>query len=200
MTRESGSVREKAGSAGASLYSRNGRRKYINAEERRRILEVLSGIPSDERAFCLTLMLLGLRISEALALRPEDVQFEEGIVAVRCLKKRGTVVVREVPAPPELLSALKGLAEGHEDPQERFWLWSRVSAWRVVKTVLRAAGVRGDHAMPKGFRHGFGVHAVRSGVPLDLIQRWLGHADIATTAIYTHVMGSEERAVAARMW
>lgn len=200
MTRESGSVRGKAGSAGASLYSRNGRRKYINAEERRCILAVLPGIPSDERAFCLTLLFLGLRISEALALCPDDIQFEEGIVAVRCLKKRGAVVVREVPAPPALLDALKALSATQADPEARFWAWSRVSAWRVVKTVLRASGVRGDHAMPKGFRHGFGVHAVRSGVPLDLIQRWLGHADIATTAIYTHVMGPEERAVAARMW
>lgn len=54
--------------------------------------------------------------------------------------------------------------------------------------------------MPKGFRHGFGVHAIRCGVPPDLVQRWLGHADIWTTAIYTQVMGPEERSIAARMW
>ncbi len=41
---------------------------------------------------------------------------------------------------------------------------------------------------------------MRSGVPLDLVQRWLGHANIATTAIYTRVLGPEEREIAARMW
>jgi integrase/recombinase XerD len=38
------------------------------------------------------------------------------------------------------------------------------------------------------------------GVPLNIIQKWLGHADIATTAIFTNVLGPEERAIAARMW
>ena len=37
-------------------------------------------------------------------------------------------------------------------------------------------------------------------MPLNLLQRWLGHADIATTAIYADAMGPEERAIAARMW
>lgn len=66
--------------------------------------------------------------------------------------------------------------------------------------VFAAAGIRGTQAMPKGLRHGFGVHAVQCGVPLPLIQRWLGHADLTTTAIYTQVLGPEERSIAARMW
>ncbi|MEH3063108.1 MAG: tyrosine-type recombinase/integrase [Methylobacterium radiotolerans] len=77
---------------------------------------------------------------------------------------------------------------------------ARVTAWRQIKDVMREAGVGATAACPKGLRHGFGVHAVRSGVPLNLLQRWLGHADIATTAIYADVMGPEEREIAARMW
>ena len=65
---------------------------------------------------------------------------------------------------------------------------------------MAVAEISGLHASPKGLRHGFGVQAVRSGVPLNLLQRWLGHADIATTAIYADVMGAEEREIAARMW
>ena len=65
---------------------------------------------------------------------------------------------------------------------------------------MGAADIRSLPATPKGLRHGFGVHAVMCGIPLNLIQKWLGHADIATTAIYTNVLGPEERAVAARMW
>jgi len=55
---------------------------------------------------------------------------------------------------------------------------------RYVKAVMAAAGIAGLCASPKGLQHRFGVHAVRSGVPLNLLQRWLGHEDIATTAIY----------------
>lgn len=58
----------------------------------------------------------------------------------------------------------------------------------------------GPHATPKGLRHGFGLHAVRCGIPVNLVQRWLGHANMATTAIYLQAMGREERDIAARMW
>jgi integrase/recombinase XerD len=53
---------------------------------------------------------------------------------------------------------------------------------------------------PKGLRHSFGIHAIRSGVPLNLVQRWLGHASMTTTAIYRDALGEEEREIAARMW
>ena len=55
---------------------------------------------------------------------------------------------------------------------------------------MGAADIRSLPATPKGLRHGFGVHAVMCGIPLNLIQKWLGHADIATTAIYTNVLGA----------
>ena len=58
----------------------------------------------------------------------------------------------------------------------------------------------GPHACPGGLRHGFALHAVRSGVPLHLVQRWLSHASLATTAIYLQAIGAEEREIAARMW
>jgi integrase len=54
--------------------------------------------------------------------------------------------------------------------------------------------------MPKGLRHGFGVHAFQASVPPHLVQRWLGHASLRTTSIYADVMGPDERAFAARMW
>ena len=65
---------------------------------------------------------------------------------------------------------------------------------------MHAAGIMAGPVMPKALRHAFGVGGTQAGVPLNLIQRWLGHADIQTTAIYTNVMGEEERALADRMW
>jgi integrase/recombinase XerD len=82
----------------------------------------------------------------------------------------------------------------------RLWSWSPVTAWRHVKAAVQAAGIRGAQANPKGLRHGFGVAAVQARIPLNLVQRWLGHAQLSTTAIYAEAIGSEEQEIAARMW
>jgi integrase/recombinase XerD len=65
---------------------------------------------------------------------------------------------------------------------------------------MAAARVYQLPATPKGLSHAFGVHAVLSGVPLPLVQRWLGHSDLSVTAIYTNVLGQEEQEIARRMW
>jgi site-specific recombinase XerD len=65
---------------------------------------------------------------------------------------------------------------------------------------MALADIAGLPAMPKGLRHGFGVNAFQSNIPPHLVQRWLGHADLRTTAIYADVIGPDERAFAARMW
>jgi site-specific recombinase XerD len=83
---------------------------------------------------------------------------------------------------------------------DRIWGWSRSKGWMVIKRAMGAAGIVGNHATPKGLRHSFAVHALRMKVPLNLIQRWLGHARIETTSIYTNVIGEEERRIAFRMW
>ena len=64
-----------------------------------------------------------------------------------------------------------------------------------------AAGIPdGPHACPKGLRHGFGVQAVSRGIALNMVQKWLGHAQLTTTAIYANAVGEEEQSIAARMW
>jgi len=72
--------------------------------------------------------------------------------------------------------------------------------WRAVHGVMQAAGLDGVHACPKGLRHGFGVAAVSAGIPLNMVQKWLGHAQLSTTAIYADAVGAEEQSIAARMW
>lgn len=184
--------------AGASLYSTSGQRKYLTPQERQRFIEAATACPRrDVGALCLTLAYTGCRISEALAVTSAQVNCETGAIAIRTLKKRGRVVVREVPVPPQLLDALKPFL-GYQD---RIWCWSRSRAWQLVKAVMAEADIStGLHCTPKGLRHGFGIHAIRSGVPITLVQRWLGHARLETTAIYLHAMGAEEREIATRMW
>jgi integrase len=69
-----------------------------------------------------------------------------------------------------------------------------------VKEVMDAAGIHGLYATPKGVRHGFGIKATTSEVPLNMTQKWMGHARIETTAVYTNAVGPEEQRIAERMW
>jgi site-specific recombinase XerD len=76
-----------------------------------------------------------------------------------------------------------------------------MTAWRRVMEVMQAAGIpAGPHRCPKGLRHGYGVHAISSGVPLNMLCKWMGHASMETTAIYANALGAEEQGIAARMW
>ena len=180
-----------------SLFARDGRRKYLTPAERSAFVAAARGHPDARlRALCLVLAYSGCRISEALALTPAGFDPHEHFVVLRSLKKRGRMVLREVPLPDWLVAEVLALAEG----DRRLWPWSRGWGWVLVKQVMTQAGILGLQASPKGLRHGFAIHAIRSGVPLNLVQRWLGHANIATTAIYADALGAEEREIATRMW
>jgi integrase/recombinase XerD len=188
-----------------SLYSPTGARKYLNRDERQRVLAEMAKLPLDRALFCLTLAWTGARVSEVLALTPSSFQIERGIVAVRTLKRRKPHV-REVPIPPDLMAALNRqfrLSVNSRDVQSadhRLWLWHRVTAWRLIKQLMRRALIAGRQACPRGLRHAFGVETLQAGVPLNLAQRWLGHARMTTTAIYADVTGPEERSLAMRFW
>jgi integrase/recombinase XerD len=188
-----------------SLYARDGARKYLNQTERQRVLAAMAALKPDQALFALTLAWTGARVSEVLALTTSSFQVERGIVALRTLKRRRHHV-RELPIPPELMTALDrhfGLLSGRRDPRgadHRLWPWHRATAWRIIKKVMFHSGVEGRQACPRGLRHAFGVGSLQSGVPLNLTQRWLGHARISTTAIYANASGPEEIALAARFW
>ena len=65
---------------------------------------------------------------------------------------------------------------------------------------MRTAGIIGPQATSRGLRHGFAVAAVQNDIPLNIVQKWLGHAYLSTTAIYANAVGEEERAFAKRIW
>jgi len=189
-----------------TLYGRTGERKYLNAAERRRFVKAAQRAPSEVRLFCLVLTWSGGRISEVLALTPEAIDVKTGAANLLTLKRRKRGIVRQVLLPPHLLRDLVRnfrLRQRQRDPHlvgARLWAWSRTTAWRRVKEIMAAARLSGSAAMPKGLRHSFGVNAFQSGIPPHLVQRWLGHASLETTAIYGDVVGPDERAFAARMW
>jgi integrase/recombinase XerD len=191
---------------GMSLYGPSGSRKYLNAAERRRFVRAARRAEPKTRLFCLTLLWSGGRISEILALTPDAIDIETGVANIETLKRRRRGIVRQVPLPPDTLRDLDRVFRLRRRQRDlnfasrRLWSWSRTTGWRHIKAVMKAARITGTPATPKGLRHGFGVNAFQSNVPPHLIQRWLGHASLRTTAIYGDVMGAEERSFAARMW
>ena len=189
------------------LYDRNGQRKYLTPAERADFLRAADGMPPFVLTFCSTLAYGGCRISEALALTADRVDAADGVLVFESLKKRRRGVYRAVPVPPEFLERLRLVHDleifqrsADRGRATRLWPWSRATAWRRVSEVMDAAGIAGPHATPKGLRHGFGIKAVTSEVPLNMAQKWLGHARISTTAIYANATGPEEKLIAGRMW
>lgn len=179
-------------------------RKYLTADERRRFLAAAAHVPKPaDQTFVLTIAHTGARVSEVLAFRALDVDLDAGSVRIRTLKRR-VEHWREVPLPPELLRDLEMVHRLREASARRLkeplWKLSRATAHRKVVAVMTAAGIAGPQACPKGLRHGFGIAAVTAGVPLPTIAAVLGHADIATTAIYTTAVGVEARGFLAKMW
>jgi integrase len=196
-------VREPNGAM--TLHTAAGARKYLNVAERQRFAAAAETLAPEPRAFCLLLMWSGCRISEGLAVTPLAIDREAGTVALITLKRRSTRIVRQVPIPAALINDLTkvfNLIDREQDPHlcgVRLWRWSRSTAWRYVKESMRRAAVSGAAAMPKGLRHTFGVAGFQT-VPPHMVQRWLGHASLRTTAIYGDVSGREEYLLAKRIW
>ncbi len=192
---------------GMTLHTAAGARKYLTEGERAAFLQEADISDRQVRTFCMTLAYAGCRLSEALALTADRVDLAAGVLVFESLKKRTDGIFRAVPVPPALLDTLD-MVHGIREAQTRrgkgrgelLWPWSRMTGWRAVHAVMAAAGLDGPHASPKGLRHGFGVAAVCAGIPLNLVQKWLGHAQLTTTAIYANAVGAEEKTIASRMW
>jgi len=182
------------------LYSKDGLRLYLNESERSRFKKAAHQSDLLIRAFCLFLFFTGSRPSEALNVRIQDVQWSDGVLSIRSLKKRGEHDPREIPIPEELLNILKSIIPTSFSPSTRLWSINRSTAWRWVKHVMRGANIYGPMASAKGLRHSFCVHALSSGVFLHIVQKWMGHSSIEVTVQYARIIGAEERAMAQKMW
>jgi integrase len=137
------------------------------------------------------------RISEVLAITAARVDITDEAMIFETLKQRKKLVFRAVPLPGSLMPLLVAHARGRGG---RLWPWGRTTGWKVVKDVMQAAGIPSQLRKPMALRHAFAVEAGQKGIPLNVVQRWLGHARIETTAIYASAIGDEERNLARRAW
>jgi integrase/recombinase XerD len=179
------------------LFDHQGNRKYLTARERLAFVHAASSEGDAILTFCLTMAFTGGRISEILALTASRIDADDEVISFETLKQRKKKVFRAVPVPRGLLALLMSYRLGKP---ERVWPWGRTTAWKAVKSVMRKAGLPESLCKPKALRHAFAVEAGQKAIPLNIVQRWLGHARIETTAIYASAIGDEERNLARRAW
>lgn len=137
----------------------------------------------------------GLRVSEAVGLRFAEIDLEANCVRVlgKGMKERVVPVGRHA---RERLETYLGMARGRlmagrpTRPEvfvsRRGAPLTRQSVWKLLKRYLRVSGLDARFS-PHSLRHAFATHLVDGGADLRAVQEMLGHADVSTTQIYTHV-------------
>jgi integrase/recombinase XerD len=141
----------------------------------------------------------GLRVSELVGLELGDVDMQRGFVAAFGKgRKRRLVPFGEV-ARDALELYLRQVRPAWDRPGERRVFlterkagMTRQAFWYLIKRHGRAAGIR-KNLTPHMLRHSFATHLLQGGADLRVVQSMLGHADISTTQIYTHVTGAHLR-------
>jgi integrase/recombinase XerD len=142
----------------------------------------------------------GLRVSELISLSLGDVDRARGVVSAlgkgnkRRLVPLGEVALDHLSAYLEARAAFeqsqpaRGPRKGPEYlfPSPRGGKLTRQAFWKIVGRTARGAGIRG-HVHPHQLRHSFATHLLSGGADLRSVQTLLGHSNIATTEIYTHV-------------
>jgi len=189
-----------------TLFDTVGNRKYITPEERERFYTATGGVSKDWRMFGLMLYYTGCRPTEALNLKVKDIDFSSGAVTINTLKQRREGVFRQIPLPDDYLTGLdnsfdlRTLQKRSKPRNSYVWGWSRRQGYNVIKRIMDIAKIEGVQASPKGLRHGFAIACLDKGLPLNMVQKWMGHASIETTAIYANATGKEERSLLAKLW
>jgi integrase/recombinase XerD len=153
------------------------------------------------RLACLVEMLYatGLRVSELVSLPISAARRDARVIVVRGKGNKERMVPLNDAAKRATANYLALLALSERDARSK-WLFpsfgesghlTRQHLARELKTLASAAGLRAEQVSPHVLRHAFASHLLHNGADLRVVQTLLGHADISTTQIYTHVL--EER-------
>jgi len=181
--------------------------RHLSVDEVDRLLaqpDVTTARGLRDRALIELLYATGLRVSELIALRPGDINLNASYLT--CTGKGGKQ--RIVPLGDEAaawvsryLQDARRVLLGRRSSARLFVNargggpgLTRVGFWKILKAYGRRAGVR-TTLSPHTLRHSFATHLLERGADLRAIQMMLGHADLSTTQIYTHVLQQRMRAV-----
>jgi integrase/recombinase XerD len=156
-----------------------------------------------DRALLESLYATGVRVSEVVGLRINDMNLENAFI--RCRGKGDKE--RIVPIGRQAILACKEyllkVRSKQQAKTEHFFLGNRREGltrqyvWQLIKKYAKLAGIS-KRITPHTFRHSFATHLLEHGADLRIVQELLGHSDIATTQIYTHVSRDHLKSVHAK--
>jgi len=148
-----------------------------------------------DRAMLEVLYACGLRVSELINLKISDLFLSDGVIRVfgKGSKERIVPIGRSaIHWLEEYFSVSRVLLEKKSKSENYIFLnirgtkFSRMGIWKIISRYVKEAGIiKSIH--PHTFRHSFATHLVEGGADLRAVQEMLGHADISTTQIYTHL-------------
>jgi len=175
---------------------------YLTEEEVTRFLDVYRDAKTDllarrNKAMMELLYASGLRVSELVNLREEHMLWDQGLIRVTGKGGKTRIIPCGTPARRQIRAYIQYVRPRLLTPEGAAELFishrgrklTRERVWRIVKDTATAAGID-KHVSPHTLRHSFATHLLAHGADLRVIQEMLGHADIATTQIYTHVDAS----------
>lgn len=169
--------------------------RYLTKDDAARLLAAPSGTAYEDvrdRAILETLYACGLRVSELLGLKPESMNLADGWVRVLGKGSKERLIPIHARAATALRFYLAEREKRFKTPAPELFLGrsgrklSRVQFWRRLKELGVRAGLK-DRLHPHLLRHTFATHLLQGGADLRAVQEMLGHADLATTQIYTHL-------------
>ncbi|HUL43280.1 MAG TPA: site-specific tyrosine recombinase XerD [Bacteroidota bacterium] len=148
-----------------------------------------------DKAILETMYATGMRVAEVTGLHQSDVLRDDGVVRVfgKGSKERLVPIGRSALEwiarySSQVRSSLSGKRKGHDVLflNARGAPLSRMAVWNIVRASVTKAGIKKE-VHPHTFRHSFATHLLEGGADLRAVQEMLGHADITTTQIYTHI-------------
>jgi integrase/recombinase XerD len=177
--------------------------RTLSASEVERLIDAAAGVGPRalrDRALVELLYGAGLRVSEAVGLDKHAVDLDDR--AVRVLGKGGRE--RVVPVGRQAVEALRrylGRGRLHLDRRHRPELFlnakggplTRSGAFLIVRRLADSAGLEPGRVHPHLLRHSFATHLLEGGADLRSVQEMLGHADLGTTELYTHISDARRR-------
>lgn len=170
----------------------------LEIQEMEKILEqpdTLQHLGVRDRAMLEMLYACGLRISELLGMKQTDFQPASGFVRIFGKGSKERIVPVGEKAIEWTLyyqEKVRPHLSGKEKSADILFLnakgkkMSRMGFWKILKRYVEMAGITKD-VTPHTFRHSFATHLLEGGADLRVVQELLGHADISTTQIYTHI-------------
>jgi len=158
-----------------------------------------------DKALLETLYGTGLRVSELAHLKLDDLHFDSGYIRTMGKGRKERVIPLGEIATKHLKTYINEVRDllVKDEPQKEVFVtqrgrpFSRVGLWKLVKKYTHKAGIV-KNVHPHTLRHSFATHLLANNAPLRIIQEMLGHADIATTQIYTHVDSSRLKGIHAK--